>query len=244
MTGTDRTGGYTGDVVPGGPAAVRVLDEVVLRKMSVGPMDNAAYVLACRRTGARLLVDAADEPDRLLDLARARHAGDPDGDLALVVTTHRHRDHLGALAAVLDATGAPHSAGADDADAVASAAGTALPRGLAHGDRLEVGALRLEVLALRGHTPGAVALAYREPDDASAPGAVPGRVHLLTGDSLFPGGPGRTTSPAAFTSLVDDLEARVFGRFGDDTWVYPGHGRDTTLGAERPHLAEWRARGW
>lgn len=238
-------GGYTGDVEPGGPAAVRVLDEVVLRKLSVGPMDNGAYVLACRRTGARVLVDAAAEPDRLLDLVRAGSPGDvPPGPLALVVTTHRHRDHLGALAAVLAATGAPHAAGADDAAAVAEAAGTTAPRALAHGDVVEVGALRLEVVALRGHTPGAVALAYREPGDARAPGAVPGRVHLLTGDSLFPGGPGRTADPAAFGSLMADLEDRVFGRFPDDTWVYPGHGRDTTLGAERPHLTRWRARGW
>ena len=243
--GEDAVAGYTGDVVPGGPAAVRVLDEVVLRKLSVGPMDNEAYVLACRRTGARLLVDAAAEPDRLLDLARAGSPGEaPAGPLALVVTTHRHRDHLGALAGVLAATGAAHAAGAADADAVAEAASTTVPRALAHGDVLEVGALRLEVLALRGHTPGAVALAYREPDDARAPGAVPGRVHLLTGDSLFPGGPGRTADPAAFDALMSDLEDRVFGRFRDDTWVYPGHGRDTTLGAERPHLAEWRARGW
>ena len=242
-------GGYTGDVRPGGAPAVRVLDDVVLRKLSVGPMDNAAYVLVCRRTGARLLVDAAAEPERLLDLVRggadpAAADGVPDGPLALVVTTHRHRDHLGALAAVLDATGAPHAAGAPDAAAVAEAAGTAAPRPLAHGDVLEVGALRLEVVALRGHTPGAVALAYREPDGAHAPGAVPGRVHLLTGDSLFPGGPGRTADAAAFASLIADLEERVFGRFRDDTWVYPGHGRDTTLGAERPHLAAWRARGW
>ncbi|WP_217614126.1 MBL fold metallo-hydrolase [Cellulomonas sp. GbtcB1] len=237
--------GYTGDVVPGGPAAVRVLDEVVLRKLSVGPMDNEAYVLACRRTGARLLVDAAAEPDRLLDLTRAGSPGEaPAGPLVLVVTTHRHRDHLGALAGVLAATGAAHAAGAADADAVAESAGTTVPRALAHGDVLAVGALRLEVVALRGHTPGAVALAYREPDDARAPDAVPGRVHLLTGDSLFPGGPGRTTDPAAFGALMTNLEDRVFGRFRDDTWVYPGHGRDTTLGAERPHLAEWRARGW
>lgn len=246
-------GRYTGDVEPGGPAAVRVLDEVVLRKLSVGPMDNAAYVLACRRTGERLLVDAAAEPDRLLALAGAGSAGGragagpdavPAGPLALVVTTHRHRDHLGALAAVLAATGAPHAAGAEDAGAVAEAAGTTAPRPLGHGDVVTVGALRLDVVALRGHTPGAVALAYREPDDARVPGAVPGRVHLLTGDSLFPGGPGRTTGPAAFAALLADLEARVFGRFRDDTWVYPGHGRDTTLGAERPHLPQWRARGW
>lgn len=232
---------YTGDVAPGAPADARALDEVTIRKASVGPMDNDAYLLTCRRTGAQLLVDAAAEPDRLLALVRE---GAPDGRLDLVVTTHRHADHLGALAAVLDATGASHAAGGPDADAVAAAAGTTAPRALAHGETLAVGALALEVVALRGHTPGAVALAYTEPAGACAPGAVPGRVHLLTGDSLFPGGPGRTTDPAGFDALMTDLERRVFARFRDDTWVYPGHGRDTTLGAERPHLAAWRARGW
>lgn len=232
---------YTGDVTPGGPADVRTLDAVVLRKLSVGPMDNDAYTLTCRRTGACLLVDAAAEPGRLLDLLAA---DGPGPRLDLVVTTHRHADHLGALAAVLAATGAPHAAGEADADAVAAAAGTSRPRGLAHGETLTVGAVTLEVVALRGHTPGAVALAYTEPAGARAPGAVPGRVHLLTGDSLFPGGPGRTTSATDFASLMTDLEQRVFARYRDDTWVYPGHGRDTTLGAERPHLPAWRARGW
>ncbi len=239
MTADAGAGGYTGDVRPGDPPAVRVLDEVVLRKLSVGPLDNEAYTLVCRRTGAQLLVDAAAEPDRLLTLVR-----DGSPRLDLVVTTHRHADHLGALAAVLDATGAAHAAGEEDAAAVAAGAAVPLPRPLRHGDTLTVGSVTVEVVALRGHTPGAVALAYREPDDARAAGAVPGRVHLLTGDSLFPGGPGRTTDAVAFATLMADLEQRVFGRFRDDTWVYPGHGRDTTIGAERPHLAAWRARGW
>ena len=104
-----------------------------------------------------------------------------------------------------------------------------------HGDVLTVGHLTLEVIALRGHTPGSVALAYREPA---------GRVHLFTGDSLFPGGPGATRTPADFASLMADLTDRVFDRFADDTVVYPGHGLGTTLGVERPHLEEWRARGW
>ncbi|VTR76269.1 MBL fold metallo-hydrolase [Cellulomonas hominis] len=217
-----------------------VLDDLVLRTVCVGPMENQAYLLTCRRTGAQLLVDAAAEPDRLLELVRT---GSP-GRLDLVVTTHRHADHLGALAAMLAATGAPHAAGAADAHAVAAAAGTTTPRALRHGDVLAVGDLRLEVIALRGHTPGAIALAYREPGVSRHEGAVAGRVHLLTGDSLFPGGPGRTTSPADFTSLMDDLEQRVFARFGDDTCVHPGHGRGTTLGAERPSLGVWRSRGW
>jgi glyoxylase-like metal-dependent hydrolase (beta-lactamase superfamily II) len=240
------TDDYTGDVVPGGPAAVRVLDEVTIRKLSVGPMDNDAYAVTCRRTGARLLVDAAAEPERLLALLAADGADGP----VQVVTTHRHHDHVGALAAVLAATGGGHAAGAPDLAAGSAAAGHVPGQPLAHGDVLIVGAVRLEVVALRGHTPGAVALVYREPAAAGSGGAggsggaVPGRAHLFTGDSLFPGGPGRTTSPEAFASLMSDLEQRVFDRFDDGAWVYPGHGRDTTLGAERPHLPAWRARGW
>lgn len=232
---------YTGDVVPGGPADVRVLDALAIRKLSVGPMDNEAYLLTCRHSGAQLLIDAAAEPDRLLELAQADR---PDGALDLVVTTHRHADHLGALAAVLAATAAPHAAGLPDAEAIALAAGVPAPRGLRHGDRLTVGDLSLDVIALRGHTPGAIALAYREPERVDEPDAVAGRVHLFTGDSLFPGGPGRTTTPEDFDSLMTDLEQRVFDRYRDDTWVYPGHGRDTTLGAERGRLDEWRSRGW
>jgi glyoxylase-like metal-dependent hydrolase (beta-lactamase superfamily II) len=91
------------------------------------------------------------------------------------------------------------------------------------------------VITLRGHTPGSVALAIA--DDT-------GRTHLLTGDSLFPGGPGRTTTPADFASLMTDLTERVFDPLGDDTRVLPGHGDATTLGAERPHLPSWWARGW
>jgi glyoxylase-like metal-dependent hydrolase (beta-lactamase superfamily II) len=91
------------------------------------------------------------------------------------------------------------------------------------------------VIGLRGHTPGSVALLYTDPQ---------GHPHLFTGDSLFPGGPGKTTSPRTFASLMNDLESRVFGPLPDDTWVYPGHGDDTTLGTERPKLAQWRRRGW
>jgi glyoxylase-like metal-dependent hydrolase (beta-lactamase superfamily II) len=103
-----------------------------------------------------------------------------------------------------------------------------------HGDTITVGRVPLEVIHLRGHTPGSIAVVYRA---AEGP-------HLFTGDSLFPGGPGKTNSPDDFASLMDDLEERVFGTLPDETWVYPGHGDDTTLGAERPHLPEWRARGW
>ncbi|ROS74416.1 MBL fold metallo-hydrolase [Cellulomonas sp. PhB143] len=233
-------GGYSGAVDGGGASALRRLDEIDVRKASVGPMDNDAYLLTCRRSGEQLLVDAAADPDRLLALVRE---GSGSARLAHVVTTHRHHDHLGALAAVVAVTGAPALAGEADAEAVAAAAD--VPVGaLAHGDLVAVGHAQLEVVALRGHTPGSIALAYREPASVEEPDAVAGRVHLFTGDSLFPGGPGRTTSAESFATLMDDLTSRVFDRFDDATWVYPGHGADTTLGAERPHLAQWRARGW
>jgi glyoxylase-like metal-dependent hydrolase (beta-lactamase superfamily II) len=107
---------------------------------------------------------------------------------------------------------------------------------LNHGDPVEVDGITLEAIKLRGHTPGSVALLYRDPD---------GPAHLFSGDSLFPGGVGNTQKdPARFASLMNDVEGRVFGYLPDDTVVHPGHGKGTTLGAERPHLPEWRERGW
>lgn len=221
---------YTGDVRVDGPSDVRVLDELEIRKAAVGPMRNNVYLLTCRVVGAQLMIDAADDPDRLLALLQ-----EGTTQLDLVVTTHQHPDHHRALASVVAVTGARVAAGADDADAIAEATDIAVTQRLHDGDTLRVGNVTLAVIALRGHTPGSVALAYREPD---------GRVHLFTGDSLFPGGVGKTPGPEAFEQLYRDVVERVFDRFGDDTWVYPGHGPDTTLGAERGHLAEWRARGW
>nr|WP_127129322.1 MBL fold metallo-hydrolase [Georgenia sp. SYP-B2076] len=217
-------------VTHGGPSAVHRLGGVTVRKASVSGEDNNAYLVTAA-DGAQLLVDAADDAPRLLALV-----AEGSGRLDAVVTTHRHWDHHRALPEVVAATGALTLAGAPDAAELPVPAG----RTLTDGDTVVVGDLTLDVVALRGHTPGSVALALTEPDD----GPHPGRVHLFTGDSFFPGGPGRTTSPRDFTSLMDDLERRVFDRFDDDTRVYPGHGDDTTLGRERPHLGEWRARGW
>lgn len=216
---------YTGDVYPGGPPDLRELPALTIAKVSVGPMDNNAYLLRCRVTGEQLLVDAANEADRLLDLIGA------DG-LGTVVTTHRHLDHWVALEEVLAATGARALAHAADAEGL-----PVPPETVADGDTVRVGACPLEVIHLDGHTPGSIALLYRD----DSPG---GTAHLLTGDSLFPGGPGKTTAPAHFTSLMTDLEKKIFGRLPDDTWFYPGHGRDSTLGAERPAIPQWRARGW
>jgi len=221
---------YDGEVVPGGPSDVRRLPEAVIRKAAVAATENNCYLVTCRRTGRQLLVDAADDAPRLTALV-AEGAEDGGAGLDLVVTTHQHWDHHRALAAVLSATGAASAAGRQDADALPVRPG----RLLDHGDVVTVGDLSLEVAHLRGHTPGSVALVLRSTD---------GSVHAFTGDSLFPGGPGRTTSPQDFTSLMDDLEERIFGVLPDTTWIYPGHGKDSTLGAERPRLGEWRARGW
>jgi len=182
------------------------------------------YLLQCKETGAKLMIDAAGEPERLVELC--------DGRLDLVVTTHRHWDHweLG-LAEVVRATSARTYAGAPDVPSIEVP--TDVP--VEDGDHIAFGAITLTAIRLTGHTPGSVALLYEDPD---------GHPHLFTGDSLFPGGPGRTTNPTEFTSLMDDLEAKVFGKLPDDTVIWPGHGKPTTLGAERPSLPAWRARGW
>ncbi|WP_281895666.1 MBL fold metallo-hydrolase [Phytohabitans aurantiacus] len=214
---------YTGDVSPGSPPDVRELDALTITKVSVGPMDNNAYLLRCRATGEQTLIDAANEAPRLLSLIG-------DSGLSTVVTTHQHMDHWVALEEVIAATGARSVAHAADASELPVPSET-----VADGETVSVGDCTLEVIHLVGHTPGSISLLYRDPT---------GVPHLFTGDSLFPGGPGRTTNPRDFDSLMTDLEAKVFGRFPDDTWFYPGHGRDSTLGAERDSIPEWRARGW
>lgn len=219
---------YTGHVEPGGDAQRRTLDALTITKLSVGSMDNNAYLLVCRNSGEALLVDAANEPERISEVI----GYDQDRPtLCTVVTTHRHPDHWQALGAVAGANGANTAAHPDDAKPLPVPPDFLLQ----HGDTLSVGQCELEVIHLRGHTPGSIALLYRDPG---------GHPHLFTGDALFPGGVGRTTSPQDFASLINDVEERVFDVLPDDTWFYPGHGDDSTLGAERPKLPEWRQRGW
>ncbi len=215
---------YTGAVTPGGPAATRQLDALTITKVSVGgKFDNNAYLLRCNETGSQLLIDAANDAGTLIDLV--------GGSLESVVTTHRHPDHWQALAKVVEATGARTYAGRFDAEGIPVATDVLVD----DHDTIQFGQISLEAIHLVGHTPGSIALLYQDPS---------GHAHLFTGDCLFPGGPGRTTNPTDFGSLMGGLEEKVFDRFGDDTWFYPGHGNDSTLGKERSSIPEWRARGW
>lgn len=219
---------YTGDVSVGGPADTRELPGLTVTKVAVGPMDNNAYLLRCTSTGELLLIDAANEADTLLKLIG-------DDRLATIVTTHKHWDHVAALRAVQEATGAASAAHQADAAELP----IQVTRLVGHGDTIAVGDAELSVIHLRGHTPGSIALCY------DGGGTLADTPHLFTGDSLFPGGPGNTEGDQErFGQLIGDLEDRVFGPLPDGTWVYPGHGKDTTIGTERPHLGEWRARGW
>ncbi len=216
---------YHGKVRPGGPADTRELAKLIITKLAVDEqMSNNVYLLRCRETDEQLLIDAADDADRILAMVG------PDG-LARVVTTHQHWDHHRALPAVVEATGAETVAGTEDAAELP----VKVDRAVGDGDRVAVGRCELEVIHLVGHTPGSIALLYDDPS---------GTPHLFTGDSLFPGGVGKTWAEKDFTTLLDDVSTKVFDRLPDETWFYPGHGDDSTLGAQRPHLPEWRTRGW
>ncbi|MFI6503394.1 MBL fold metallo-hydrolase [Nonomuraea typhae] len=216
---------YTGDVTVGGPADVRELPALSIAKLAVGPFDNNAYLLRCAATGDGLLIDAAAEPDRLLALIG-------NDRLGTVVTTHQHGDHWQALAQIVKVTGAQTIAHPLDAPELPVEPG----RLVRHGDTITFGEVSLEVIHLRGHTPGSIALLFDDGGD---------RPHLFTGDSLFPGGVGNTwKDPERFSQLYADVSERLFDRLPDETWFYPGHGKDSTLGAERSSLPEWKARGW
>jgi glyoxylase-like metal-dependent hydrolase (beta-lactamase superfamily II) len=217
--------GYSGAVKVGGPADVHELTDLMISKVAVGPMNNNAYVLRCRATDEQLLIDAAAEPHTLLTLIG-------DSGITSVVTTHQHGDHWGALREIVDATGARTYAGRYDAEGIPVPTDSPVE----DGEVISVGHVRLTARHLVGHTPGSIVLIYDDPHGAP---------HVFTGDCLFPGGVGNTHGDAGnFTSLLDGVRDKLFDPLPDETWVYPGHGSDTTLGAERPHLDEWRERGW
>lgn len=201
-------------------------DGLQLRTTVVGPMGNNTYLLSTR-DGDALLIDAPTEPETIKSLVG-------DATVGTLLTTHRHPDHIGALAEIAEWTGARTVCGTPDAQAIEQATGVAC-EGLWTGDELRLGEHRLGIIGLVGHTPGSITVVVR-------PSAGP--VQLFTGDSLFPGGVGKTGSPEDFTSLLDGVVTQIFDVFDDDTVVWPGHGDSTTLGVERPQLSQWRERGW
>jgi glyoxylase-like metal-dependent hydrolase (beta-lactamase superfamily II) len=215
---------YTGDVRVGGPSDTREINGVTVTKIAVGPYENNSYLLRDSGTGRALLIDAAAEPDRLLEMIG-------DTPVERIVTTHQHPDHWQALKQVRAATGAVTVAHPLDAPGIPVPTDELVD----DGETIRFGDVPLSVIHLVGHTPGSIALVYT---GAAEP-------HLFTGDCLFPGGVGNTQKdPGRFTSLYNGVVEKIFDRLPDATWVYPGHGKDTTLGAERPHLVEWRERGW
>jgi glyoxylase-like metal-dependent hydrolase (beta-lactamase superfamily II) len=193
---------------------------VEVHRVVVGPVDNNVHVIRCKQTGDAILVDAANEHELLLDLCR-------NLGVRRVVETHGHWDHIQAVPAVRDA-GFEVAVTAADAEMLPS-----YDLVLEDDEVLEVGRLRIRTITTPGHTPGSICF------------HVEGTPLLFTGDTLFPGGPGATKFPGGdFPTIIRSIEDRIFARFGDETMVLPGHGADTTVGTERPHLQEWVDRGW
>ncbi len=191
-----------------------------VRSISVGTMDNNVYILTCSSTGKRLLVDPANDAEAILDALGTR-------ELELIVITHGDRDHFLALDEVRAATGAPVAMHPDDVHLLD---GRPVDGLLLDGDVVRVGEAELRVLHTPGHTPGSICL-------HAAP-------FLIAGDTLFPGGPGLTKRPGGdFALIIESIRAKLF-TLPDATIVYPGHGRSTTIGAEKPRLAEWIERGF
>jgi glyoxylase-like metal-dependent hydrolase (beta-lactamase superfamily II) len=194
-------------------------DRFEIHKVVVGPMDNNVYVLRCTETGAAVLLDAANEHERLLDLCRALGVGS-------VLETHGHWDHIQAVPELRDAGYEVHVT-AEDADMLPS-----YDQILEDESVVEVGRLRLRTIHTPGHTPGSMCF------------LVEGSPVLFSGDTLFPGGPGATKFPGGdFPTIIESISTKLLTRPAD-TWVLPGHGDPTTVGTERPHLQEWIDRGW
>lgn len=194
-------------------AAGFTIDRIV-----VGPLETNVYLIRDTGSDAAALVDAADEPGRILEFARG-------ASVVEVLTTHGHHDHHGAVPQVPDALGVPFLLHPDDA----TIAGKQPDAPLVEGTR-RIGDLAIDVVHTPGHTPGSVCLLL----DGVA----------ITGDTLFPGGPGATRFPySSFDEIIESITTTVF-TLPDHTVVLPGHGAPTTVGTERPHLRAWIERGW
>ena len=194
--------------------------DVEIHKVVVGPLDNNVFVVRCKATGDAVLLDAANEHERLLELCRTL-------GVRKVLETHGHWDHIQAVPAVRDA-GYEVGITAGDAGMLPS-----YDFVLEDDSVIEVGRVRLRTIATPGHTPGSMCF------------VVEGSPVLLSGDTLFPGGPGATKFPgSSFEAIISSIDERLFSTLDAGTIVMPGHGDDTTIGTERPHLQEWVDRGW
>ncbi len=194
--------------------------QAAVHRLIVGPIDNNVFVVCCKATGEALLVDAANEPDLLLETCQAL-------GVRQIVETHGHWDHIQAVPALRDA-GYQVAVAAGDAAML-----PAYDRLLGDDEVIGVGRLRLRTIHTPGHTPGSTCFLLE------------GSPVLFSGDTLFPGGPGNTTFPGGdFAQIISSIDGRLFKPLSPDTIVMPGHGADTTLGTERPHLEEWIRRGW
>lgn len=192
-------------------------DDLIVHKIEVGSMGNNTYILECPETHESLIVDGCFEADKILEAAS--HT-----EVVGIVQTHGHKDHVQVLAdikAKLDVVVHAHPA---------ESYPVAIDRRLSDGDTIAFGKREAKALHTPGHTAGGVCLLVGK--------------HLVSGDTLFPGGPGNTWGNAdAFAQIIDSIRTKLFV-LPDETIVYPGHGKDTTIGAERPQLEEWIQRGW
>jgi glyoxylase-like metal-dependent hydrolase (beta-lactamase superfamily II) len=195
-------------------------EQVEITKVVVGPMDNNVYVVRCHESGDAVMLDAANEHDKLLDLCRSLN-------VRKVLETHGHWDHIQAVPQVRDA-GYEVGVTAEDSSMLPS-----YDFVLEDDSVMEVGRLRLHTIKTPGHTPGSMCF------------KIEGSPVLLSGDTLFPGGPGATKFEGGdFPTIIRSIEDRLFSQLTEDTIVMPGHGDDTTIANERPHLQEWIDRGW
>lgn len=202
-------------------------------------MNNAVYLLTAKASGQQVLIDAADDVESLAALLEegAADAVPSSASLRFILTTHAHWDHTRAVGELASRTGASIAIGAADADQLRQERDVDADVLLHDGDTVNIEGVALDVIGLRGHTPGSMAFATSSESDQPT--------LLFTGDSLFPGGVGNTGNDRArFTQLITDVSERIFDRFDDSAKVLPGHGDATTIGTERPSLPEWRERGW
>jgi glyoxylase-like metal-dependent hydrolase (beta-lactamase superfamily II) len=192
-------------------------NQIRIEKIELGPFGTNAYILVCRDTGESVVVDAPADAGKILELLKGTSP-------RYILITHNHMDHTGALSELKSTLDLPVAVHADDAGSLPVSADQLLN----DGDVISFGDIKLSVLHTPGHTPGSVCFLTAN--------------YLIAGDTIFPGGPGRTGSPADFKRILDSLTGKIFV-LPDDTRVFPGHGNSTILGKERQSFAAFSEQG-